>query len=642
MATSAVQRILPMKTAGTHHLIERTYREGGLFQWVRETFINAIEAGATRVEYGIEWQAVENLGVYRRLIVDDGCGMDPTEIVEFFNTFGGGGKPIGGMHENFGVGAKTALLTWNTYGIVVVSWQDGDPSMIWLQRDPTTGEYGLKLEEVEADDGEITLDEVYEPYADDDHGCHWAMTKPDWIDDHGTVIVLMGNDPTEDTVLGDPNRDESDIKGISTYLNRRIWQLDGVEVYVDELRQQDRSTWPPTEAIAHGPQPRKGVDRRTNHREIQGGRYFIEYPPGFKAGELSAAGTITLADGTDVDWYLWDGERPAVQSYAAIGGYIGVLYNNELYDVTSHHSTFRSFGISEGSVRSRTWLILRPPVAGDDGRRGVYPRTDRNSLLLRGGPRAGDPLPINEWGNEFADQMPDELLKAVKAARAGAAGTIDDETYRRRLAERFGARWRIPKLRRRKHGKLTVDAQQEGTEPSRIRKRRKKRNNIHHGTSRGGTTGTVNTGSTPGTEPADVARVGGGIPRYRLVSSESNEVALGMLAAWQANDPVHKEGAVLIVVDHPVLAAEIEYWQAQYPDQYADEIARDVAAVYGEIAVAKVAHSEYLKGTIPSKTVDDDLRSEAALTMALLGLMGEEAVIAPRIGGKYRRRRTAA
>ncbi len=29
-------RILPMKTAGTQHFIERTYREGGAFQWSRE------------------------------------------------------------------------------------------------------------------------------------------------------------------------------------------------------------------------------------------------------------------------------------------------------------------------------------------------------------------------------------------------------------------------------------------------------------------------------------------------------------------------------------------------------------------------------------------------------------------------------
>ena len=132
----ALPQFLPMQTAGTQHLIERTYRESGSYQWVREVLINALEADATKIEFGIEWQAVENLGVYRRVIADDGRGMAGDELVEFFNTFGGGGKPIGGVHENFGVGSKTSLLPWNTYGIVVISWVDGDPSMIWVQRDP--------------------------------------------------------------------------------------------------------------------------------------------------------------------------------------------------------------------------------------------------------------------------------------------------------------------------------------------------------------------------------------------------------------------------------------------------------------------------------------------------------------------------
>ena len=35
-ASSGRARILPMKTAGTKHFIDRTYREGGTFQWVTE------------------------------------------------------------------------------------------------------------------------------------------------------------------------------------------------------------------------------------------------------------------------------------------------------------------------------------------------------------------------------------------------------------------------------------------------------------------------------------------------------------------------------------------------------------------------------------------------------------------------------
>ena len=39
------QRVLPMKAAGTQHLIERVYRETGKYQWVRELFFTGSEAG---------------------------------------------------------------------------------------------------------------------------------------------------------------------------------------------------------------------------------------------------------------------------------------------------------------------------------------------------------------------------------------------------------------------------------------------------------------------------------------------------------------------------------------------------------------------------------------------------------------------
>jgi hypothetical protein len=132
-----------------------------------------------------------------------------------------------------------------------------------------------------------------------------------------------------------------------------------------------------------------------------------------------------------------------------------------------------------------------------------------------------------------------------------------------------------------------------------------------------------------------------GIPTYRAVRGD----ALGdgsMLAAWQPNDPDHPEGVVLLNVEHPVLEEEIAHWQALYPDHLAEEISHEVIDTYGQIAVAKIAHSEHLKGIVPAQIVEEKLRSDEALTMALLGLIGEEAVIAPRIGGKFSKRRSAA
>jgi hypothetical protein len=631
-----------MKTSGTEHFIGRTYREGGTFQWVRETLINAIEANATRIEYGIEWQAVENKSTYRRVIADNGEGMTGPQLVEFFNTFGGGGKPIGGLHENFGVGAKTSLLPWNRYGLVVISWVGGEPSMIWVRYDAESGEYGLRLEETEnPDTGFFSIEEVYRPYEDEEHGCNWEAVKPEWINEHGTVLILLGNDSSDDTVLGDPERPEQDIKGISSYLNRRLWEIpEGVQITVDELRTQERMHWPDSERAAHGPD----VPRRPSMRAIRGARHFIEYPvETFKNGRISANGTVRLSDKTEIDWYLWDGPRPQVGSYAALGGYIGALYRNELYDVSGHVSTFRSFGISESSVRSRVWLIARPPEAKEGTKQfGVYPRTDRNALHILGGPNAGGPLPMANWGSEFADKMPPELLAAIRLARANGEGTVTDPTWRHRLADRFGSRWRIIRLRTRQGGAMTVDPVAPGTtaQPRRaIRPVVAQRSPGGGGGQGGGRQGDPNTGRLPGFDEARKTAVAGAIPHYRKVGAE--DVDPGMLAAWQPHDPEHPEGVVLLNVEHPVLTEQIEFFQRQYPDHYADEIAENVIATYGEIAVAKIAHSEHLKGLHPNYVIEKDFRSGAALTMSLLGLIGEEAVIAPRLGKLGVKRRSA-
>lgn len=633
--------VTPMAASGIQHQVNRVYREGGAHQWVRETYLNSIEANATKIEFGIEWQAVEEKGVYRRLIADNGDGMTPSELVGFFNVWGGGGKPIGGLHENFGIGAKSSLLPWNRHGLVVISWVNGDAAMIWVTADPITGEYGLKNFEAETVDGETQIVDVVVPFVDEEHGCDWSQVKPGWVKDQGTVLVLLGDSESTDTVLGDPNRsDEADIKGISTYLNRRIWEVpSGIEITVDELRNEKRATWPIDQEMAH---VTGGADRRTNRRSIEGAKYYVEYPKNsFTKGKLSDSGTVRLTEGTEIDWFLWDGERPGIHSYAAIGGYIAALYKNELYDVTNHHATYRSFGVLEQSVRSKLWLVMRPREFDENnGKHGVYPRGDRNSLLIMGGAHAGDPLPINDWGAEFASVMPDRIRDAINKARAGTSGTVADETWRERLAERFGRRWKITKLRAKPTGTLTVDPSQAGSKPRVPVNPPEPHLGSHRPRGGGGTGGAITLGIKHGSTPAVATRVAGGIPAYIPVTGNEIEDE-GMLATWMPNHPDHPEGAVLIKVDHPVLKTEIEHWQAQYPDHLATLIANEVVAVYGEVIVAKVAHSEYLKSVMPSSRVENELRSDAALTMALLGLIGEEAVIAPRVGGKFGRARAA-
>jgi Histidine kinase-, DNA gyrase B-, and HSP90-like ATPase len=117
---------------GASNFVNRMFEACGSYQWARELLKNSLEAGANRIEFGIEWQAASKFGVYRRTIADNGCGMDRHELVRFFSTLGAGDKKIGGIHDNFGVGAKIATLPWNPEGLVVLSYKGGHASMIQI------------------------------------------------------------------------------------------------------------------------------------------------------------------------------------------------------------------------------------------------------------------------------------------------------------------------------------------------------------------------------------------------------------------------------------------------------------------------------------------------------------------------------
>jgi hypothetical protein len=110
----------------------------------------------------------------------------------------------------------------------------------------------------------------------------------------------------------------------------------------------------------------------------------------------------------------------------------------------------------------------------------------------------------------------------------------------------------------------------------------------------------------------------GGLPDYEITRDE-NAVESGMLAAYTRPNTDKPAGLVMIYGEHPVL--------------------RHI--VYGQVAVAKVAHSEEMRGLV-DRAVIDEMRSPKALTMALLGLMAEDCLIRQKLSKVLGKRRMAA
>lgn len=626
----------PIVVQGAEHFVERNYREGGQFQWVRETAVNAIEAGATKIEFGTEWQGVAERGVYRRLIADNGSGMTPDELLTFFRTYGGSGRPIGGIHENFGIGSKCSLFPWNRTGVVVVSWHPDydEPSMIWVRMDPSTGTYGLRTWGT-PEGGE----NVIAAGPDDELGLDWSLVKPSSIEDHGTVLVLLGNEPDEDTVLGDPNRNEGGVPGVGivNYLNRRMWDLGDIEMRVDEYRRLEKVYWPKSVARSVNSELQLGS------RKIEGAKYYIDYPPA-KIGGIADSGTVTLSDRTELDWFLWQGQgRDGIRN-ASGTGYLAARYappDNrtypELFDVVDHQARFRSFGISEQDVRRRLWLVARPPLAEEHGA-GVYMSSDRNRLLTRGGPRAGDPLPWDEWALEFANKLPTPIVAEIDRVRAGSVDADLDDSWRERLAERFGRRWRQLRLMLDRAGDRTTEAEASGGKPRTTHRPHRATHRSRTSNGEGGRDGRQIVGRAKnGTEPASVRRAAVGLPKVDW--KEPEEFPAGIFAMWNPPSPANPDGLVQLNTGHPIFKEELLFWASQYATHLEDDVKEVIQKVYAQMIAANIAHGEALKAHLNSTEQLDKMRSPEALTASLLGLVGASAMIGTALGGALGRRR---
>jgi hypothetical protein len=623
------------------HFVDRGYRDGKPFQWVREAYKNSEEAGATLVELGIERQAARAKGILRRTIIDNGHGMDDEHLVTFFKLLGVGGKSVGGPHENFAIGAKVSLLPWNPRGIVVISRRDGVDSMIWIFRDDS-GDYALREWEVEDEDGSMTLTQVIEPYVDDEYGCDWSKVLPEWVVDHGTALVLLGGGVDADTVDGDPSRlEESDSRGIHKYLGSRLARLpDGMQVTVickEDLsnRSQDRRASKDLVLATrtdgtYGGHPRKvyGLEALMARGAPKNGSH-----PG---------GEVVVDDyGTKIRWTLRDASAPAISDFLPYGkAFIASEYDNELYHHTSHTSTFRMFGIAHESVAKRLWLMIFPAPYNPKTGAGVYPNQSRSTLSWR-----GNDLPMSEWALTFAQSLPKPIQDALAEAYASGSGgsTIEDDKERReRLGARFGKRWRALRYVLSPTGSTSVNPV-EGQMP-RLHKPRKhrKRRNGSGGSGGSGDKGQSRIGvpDSGGSATAEERRVGVDLPVVNWVSATS----LGE-EAWAAArflPSLGESGTVQLNQDHPLFQAEIREWQSTRANHLAVEVAKTVQEVYADLAVAHVAHIRNFAGTrvadvIISRDLVDQMLGPNALTCALAGLLGAEAMIQTRLGGRFGR-----
>ncbi len=638
----------PLRFLGVGNMLDREYRNSPAYQWARELARNGIEAHASTIRFGVEWQGVEATGVHRMQYADDGDGMSREQLRDYMVTLGKGSKIVGGPHDNYALGSRMTLLPWNPEGVVVISLVDGDAQMVKMKfdADAADGEGEYVLEEVAWIDGDKEgLSTVYPPYVDEELGVDWLLAIPEFITKagHGTTFIMLGRTPNDDTLNGDSDRKESIRYLTRKYFNARFWDLpEGVTLRcIEFVKPDDRAAWPKSES-----------DREAyQYRGVRGAKSIVEYAKSNGENNVESSGVLTLSDGTKANWWLRKDTSVDTGGVGSSSGFIGVLYRGELYghayansdDAEGRNGTsiYRQFGIGSDVVRKRVFIILEPSEYDEvTGAPGVAPSTGRADLYWMGAglsPRSVKPA---DWSEEFAEKMPSEIEAAVNAAHEESRKSDEDRDERmKRIMDRFKKRWNAPRARKTEDGGDTTTAPTgsgavprtpiDSPTPTRRPRKGQKRVVVRTGPSNGPT----NLGQPgTGTDAAKSVNVAVGLPGSLFVTADDLDDA-GMIAAWQKPSKVYPNGCIEIDEGHPVITGQIEYWQAQYPKAHANAIADIVKDAYSEVAIAKVSHMFALTGSVLSEEQRDEMLLNPALTTSMLGLISEDALISPRLGG---------
>jgi hypothetical protein len=385
-------RDLQMRVRNLGFLIDKLGADCGPLQFVRELTKNAIQAvessptGKGEIIWDYSHLHYKEQGVLKQAIIDTGVGMTGPEMVEYINQLSSSGH-VQSHTENFGVGAKISAATRNHAGVVYLSWKAGKGAMIWLWRNPKTGEYGLKQHQIAPG--------VYQ---------HWVPVrdeiKPPAIRNHGTMVVLFGNDEEANTMDPPPGA-SIPSKWVAKYLGSRFFRFPaGVTV-------KAREGWL--------------SDTKANIlRTVVPARDFLER-------EKVTSGQVDVGDATAHWWILPRDER--LQQLATtnmIGGHMAALYQDELYEMVSGKTgtaRLQSFGVALG----HQFVVIYVEPHLDQGNT-LTANTARTALLLN-----GESLPWGEWAEAFRQNLPKEIADLMESVISESHGDTYADTIKNRL-----------------------------------------------------------------------------------------------------------------------------------------------------------------------------------------------------------------
>ncbi len=572
------KRTSRMGVANVGFMVDRLGQDCHPLQYLRELTQNAIEAmdgKGGEVVWDVDWNTYDLTGNYKLSIIDTGIGMTGDEMLKYINQLSSSTHEQS-MDGNYGVGAKVAAATRNHAGMVYLSWKDDQGWMTHLWRDSEIDEYGARR--FELDDGTFP---DYLKISED--------LKPKQIKDHGTAVVLLGNDEDENTM--EPAAD-SGVEGrqrwITKYLNTRYFRFpENVEVRVREGYDAPRND-----------------SRRNFLRKVSGMEQFLK-------DETEWYGQVPLTDAVAHVWIFAERpERTKVGDMFATTGHVAALYGDELYEMKTGRAgaaLLQQFGIIFGY--GRVVIYVEP----QNGTAKIASNTARTQLL-----RNGEPLPWADWAAEFRDEKMPQEIKDLMERIASASTSHDHQQAIRERLKQIRDLFKVSRYRRARTGPIEVSEDAPGgSTATQNRKKRKKGPGPGGG---GGRAGSVYALFADDGDAGEAVPNPDPIPITKWVS-----VADGTREPADLEDRAAKyhpeQNLLLINADFRVFVDMVNRWAKQYDDvPGAREVAEEVVHEWFEQALVEtVVGAQALSGS--AQWPGEDLGrvwSEEGLTAAVL------------------------
>jgi hypothetical protein len=563
---------LQMEVDNTGFIVDRLGRDCAPLQFLRELTQNSIEAieAKPQVTGEVIWDFDEAhlalMGSYKLCCIDTGIGMTGEEMVRYINMLSSSTHDQS-HHGNFGVGAKVAAATRNHVGLLYLSWKDGQGWMTHLWRNPETGQYGLRRQEQE--------DGTWKEY--------WRVSddvKPEQIKDHGTMVVLLGNDESEDTTKA-PKGSAVPSVWVQKYLNTRYYEFpEGITVRARDQRQDEKGFL----------------------AKLTGQRAYLD--------EHAESSDVVPLTGATARWWILKDEKSLTSNSGRIAsnGHMAALYHRELYEMvtgTAGIARLQQFGVIFGN--NRVVIYVEP-----DDDPALSSNTARTQLLFD-----GEPLPWSEWATEFRDNMPDEIDALMAEVAAGLVGADHSKAWKERLKS---IRDLIPlsRYRTEKDGPLRVAGSTLGGTPKEAG-RVEPTSDSKPGGSGGRAGGLYALFTAKEGEPGQAVRISPDPKVYWI--SVKNKTRSPDFLEDRAAKYLANQNVLQINADFRVFTDMIDRWAERYGDTPAVRPAAEEAVKewYEQALVETVLGAQALQGS-PQWSLSDvaKLWDEEALTAAVM------------------------